>query len=96
MNVTNSEIDELLTLYPQNVTQGSPYDTGTLNAFTPQFKRIVSILGDLVFQVPRRFFLNKVSEKQNTWFFCTSHALSCLCVQVLVCRIELTRLISTQ
>ncbi|KAH9053688.1 Alpha/Beta hydrolase protein [Lactarius vividus] len=62
-------IDELLTLYPQDVTQGSPYNTGTRNAFTPQFKRIASILGDFTFQAPRRFFLNNLSKKQETWSF---------------------------
>ena len=69
-------MDEVLTLYPQNVTLGSPYDTGTQNAFTPEFKRIASILGDLVFQAPRRFFLDHSSGKQNTWSFCTWHAFS--------------------
>jgi carboxylesterase type B len=69
INITDAQMDEVLTLYPQNVTLGSPYDTGTQNAFTPQFKRIASILGDLVFQAPRRFFLNHSSEKQNTWSF---------------------------
>jgi hypothetical protein len=56
-------MDELLKLYPQNVTLGSPYDTGTQNAFTPEFKRIASILGDLVFQAPRRFFLRPLIGK---------------------------------
>ena len=59
-------MDDLLTLYPQDVTQGSPYDTGTENALTPEFKRLASILGDFAFQAPRRFFLNAVSDKQNT------------------------------
>ena len=68
-------MDELLTLYPQDVTQGSPYDTGTHNAFTPEYKRIASIFGDLVYQAPRRFFLNAVSDKQNTWSYCTLHVL---------------------
>ncbi|KAH9001906.1 carotenoid ester lipase precursor [Lactarius hatsudake] len=54
---------------PQDDSQGSPYDTGTQNAFAPQFKRIASILGDSVFQAPRRFFLNNVSDKQKTWSF---------------------------
>ena len=73
-------MDELLTLYPQNVTQGSPYDTGTQNALTPEFKRIASILGDLVFQAPRRYFLKHVSDKQNTWSYCTLHVLSPACM----------------
>ena len=70
-NATDAQMDDLLTLYPQNVTQGSPYDTSTQNALTPEFKRIASILGDLVFQAPRRYFLQTVSDKQNTWFYCT-------------------------
>jgi hypothetical protein len=74
-NATNAQMDELLTLYPQNVTLGSPYDTGAQNALTPQFKRMASILGDREFQAPRRFFLQTVSDEQNVWSFCTSHAL---------------------
>ena len=75
-NATDAQMDELLTLYPQNVTQGSPYDTGTQNALTPQFKRFASIVGDVIFQGPRRFFLQTVSDKQNVWSFCMSHGLS--------------------
>ncbi|KAF8262660.1 carotenoid ester lipase precursor [Lactarius quietus] len=69
IGITDAQMDEVLTLYPQNVTLGSPYGTGTQNAFTPEFKRIASILGDRVFQAPRRFFLNHSSDKQNTWSF---------------------------
>jgi hypothetical protein len=76
---TDAQIDELLTLYPQNVTLGSPYDTGTQNALTPQFKRMASILGDFVFQGPRRFFLQNVSDKQNVWSFCTLRATDRFC-----------------
>jgi len=66
---TEAQMDELLKVYPQNVTRGSPYYTGTQNALTPEFKRLASILGDLVFQSPRRFFLNAVSDKQNSWSY---------------------------
>jgi len=68
-NATDAQMDELLKLYPQDVTQGSPYDTGTRNVLTPEFKRIASILGDLEFQAPRRFFLQIVSDQQNAWSF---------------------------
>jgi acetylcholinesterase len=68
-NATDSQMDDLLTLYPQDVTQGSPYDTGTQNALTPEFKRIASITGDFVFQAPRRYFLQTVSDKQKTWSY---------------------------
>lgn len=69
-DATDAELDKLLTLYPADITQGSPFDTGNLNALTPEFKRIAAILGDLVFQAPRRFFLDHTAGKQNTWSFC--------------------------
>ncbi|KAF5376472.1 hypothetical protein D9615_008628 [Tricholomella constricta] len=68
-NVPDADIDKLLKLYPSDITQGSPYNTGIFNAVTPQFKRIASFLGDGVFQAPRRFFLDQRSGKQNTWAF---------------------------
>jgi acetylcholinesterase len=77
-------MDKVLTLYPQNVTLGSPFDTGTRNALTPEFKTIAAFLGDLVFQAPRRFFLRNVSGKQNTWSYCSLHLFPCLRVQVLL------------
>ncbi|KAN0139660.1 Alpha/Beta hydrolase fold [Lactarius tabidus] len=69
INVTNDDVDKVLALYPQDVTQGSPFDTGTQNALTPEFKRIAAILGDLIFQAPRRWLLDNVSGKQNTWSY---------------------------
>ena len=83
INVTDAEMNKVLTLYPQDVTQGSPFDTGAQNALTPQFKRIAAILGDLVFQAPRRSLLEKVAKKQNAWSYCTFHMSPCLCAQVL-------------
>jgi acetylcholinesterase len=56
-------------LYPQNVTQGSPFGTGEQNAITPQFKRIAAILGDIIFQSTRRFFLQQRSGKQKTYSY---------------------------
>lgn len=69
-NAASSDIDKLLRLYPSDITQGAPFDTGVLNAFTPQFKRVAAILGDVAFLGPRRFFLQQRSGKQNTWSFC--------------------------
>ncbi|KAH9040256.1 carotenoid ester lipase precursor [Lactarius hengduanensis] len=69
INVTAAQVDQVLTLYPQDPTQGSPFDTGTNNTLTPEFKRISSLLGDFVFQAPRRFFLKNLSGKQNTWSY---------------------------
>ncbi|KAI0354803.1 carotenoid ester lipase precursor [Trametes cingulata] len=66
---TSSELDQLLKVYPEDITQGSPYDTGILNALTPQYKRIAAMQGDLVFQAPRRFLLQSRSGKQKMWSF---------------------------
>ncbi|KAI0314399.1 carotenoid ester lipase precursor [Amylostereum chailletii] len=66
---SSSSIDKLLELYPQDPAQGSPFDTGDLNQVTPQFKRLAAIQGDIVFQAPRRFFLNNRSARQKTWSF---------------------------
>lgn len=68
-NASTSELDQLLELYPQDVTQGSPFDTGHQNALTPQYKRLASIQGDLLLIAPRRFFLQERSGKQPTWSY---------------------------
>ncbi|ODQ81368.1 hypothetical protein BABINDRAFT_12593 [Babjeviella inositovora NRRL Y-12698] len=60
--MSSSQMTELLTVYPQDVTQGSPFNTGLLNALTPENKRIAAFLGDVVFQAPRRFFLNNMPD----------------------------------
>ena len=57
------------TLYPADITKGSPFNTGVFNAITPQYKRFAAIQGDLVFQAPRRFFLQHRADKQPTWSF---------------------------
>ncbi|KAF9007674.1 carotenoid ester lipase precursor [Hymenopellis radicata] len=62
-------IDTMLSLYPQAVEEGSPFDTGRANAITPQFKRIAAFTGDLIFQGPRRFFLGAISDKQDVYSF---------------------------
>ena len=67
-----SDADLVMTLYPQDPTQGSPFDTGYLNAVTPQFKRLAAIQGDFFFHGLRRFLLGELSGRQPTWSFCKS------------------------
>ncbi|KAJ6555002.1 hypothetical protein DFH09DRAFT_924326, partial [Mycena vulgaris] len=55
--------------YPNDITKGSPFDMGILDALTPQFKRIPAFQGDGVFQAPRRFFQQSRSGKQKQWGF---------------------------
>ncbi|KAI0642945.1 carotenoid ester lipase precursor [Trametes meyenii] len=66
---TSSDLDQLLKLYPQDITSGSPFNTGIFNALTPQFKRLAAMQGDLVFQAPRRFLLQNRDGKQPIWSF---------------------------
>jgi len=68
--VNDDQISQLLALYPADITAGSPFDTGPLNAITPQFKRIAAIQGDSAFQASRRFFMLNTSGKQDIWTFC--------------------------
>ncbi|KAJ7916877.1 Alpha/Beta hydrolase protein [Mycena leptocephala] len=66
---TTAQDNTLKTLYPSNLIDGSPVDTGPLNALTPQFNRIAAFQGDAVLQAPRRFFQQTLSGKQNQWAF---------------------------
>ncbi|KAI0823983.1 Alpha/Beta hydrolase protein [Trametes gibbosa] len=68
-NISSTELDQLLSLYPANVSAGSPFDTGSSNAVSPQYKRIAALQGDIVFQGPRRFFLQHRADKQPVWAF---------------------------
>ncbi|KAJ7166299.1 carotenoid ester lipase precursor [Mycena crocata] len=63
------QASQLSSLYPNSITEGSPFDTGILDALTPQFKRIAAFQGDSVFQAPRRFFQQSRSGKQKQWGF---------------------------
>ncbi|KDR73257.1 hypothetical protein GALMADRAFT_727490 [Galerina marginata CBS 339.88] len=67
--ISTAQLAALATAYPDDVTQGSPFDTGTANAVTPQFKRLAAIQGDLEFQAPRRSFLQTASKTQKTFAF---------------------------
>ena len=66
-----SDLDNLLTMYPEDPALGSPFDTELENAITPQFKRIAAILGDSIFQAPRRFFLSERPGNASAFSFCT-------------------------
>jgi acetylcholinesterase len=70
-SATAADLDQLSSLYPNDITQGSPYNTGAFNALTPQFKRISAFQGDALLQAPRRFFLQQRAGKQSVWAFCT-------------------------
>ncbi|KAJ7721308.1 hypothetical protein B0H16DRAFT_1791683 [Mycena metata] len=65
-----AQIAQIATLYPDDPTQGSPFDTGLANQLTPQFKRLAAFQGDYLFTGTCRFLLEHASKTQNTWSWC--------------------------
>ncbi|KAH0831215.1 Alpha/Beta hydrolase protein [Lanmaoa asiatica] len=49
--------------------KGSPYDVGTNDTLSQQYKRISSFQGDFYFQVPRRYALRYLSQTQDVWSY---------------------------
>lgn len=75
-DATVSQIQALVATYPDDPTAGSPYNTGALNEIYPQYKRLASILGDLVFTLTRRVFLNissSVHPSVPSWSYLASY-----------------------
>lgn len=75
-SASNQQLTALLNTYPQDLTQGSPFRTGILNEVYPQFKRISALLGDLVFTLSRRGFLentNAANPNVPSWSYLASY-----------------------
>ncbi|TDZ54613.1 Lipase 3 [Colletotrichum trifolii] len=69
---SDEEMARLMDLYPADVTQGSPFDTGLLNAATPNFKRLAAVVGDFSFQAQRRNLLAHYdTSRQTVWNYVT-------------------------
>nr|VWO97521.1 Uncharacterized protein [Ganoderma boninense] len=68
-DISGSDLAALLECYPSNVTQGSPFDTGDENALSSEYKRHAALLGDLIFQAPRRLLFQYTAAKQNIWMY---------------------------
>jgi acetylcholinesterase len=72
-NISDEDLNIFDRLYPEDITKGSPYDTGLLNALGPQYKRLAAWQGDILFHAPRRFMMQSISGKQNSWAYCEHH-----------------------
>ncbi|KZV67243.1 alpha/beta-hydrolase [Peniophora sp. CONT] len=64
-----SSIDDLLANYPDDPTLGSPFDTGLNSSITQEYKRVSALTGDIVFQAPRRLFLQRRASKQPAYSY---------------------------
>nr|VWO96114.1 Ku70 protein [Ganoderma boninense] len=68
-NVGSAKIKRLLELYPSDPAAGSPFGTGDNFAFTPEFKRMAALQGDLLFIAPRRLLTQTFAERQPVFSF---------------------------
>ncbi|DAA73870.1 TPA_exp: putative secreted lipase [Trichophyton benhamiae CBS 112371] len=60
---TKEQLRALVDTYPNDPSAGSPFRTGNLNQLYPQYKRLAAMLGDLVFTLSRRVFLDIANSK---------------------------------
>lgn len=76
-NAGLARVKELVATYPNILIgeDGSPFRTGLLNNWYPQFKRLAAILGDLTFTLSRRIVLNttkRISPEVKSWSYLSS------------------------
>ncbi|RPD58847.1 carotenoid ester lipase precursor [Lentinus tigrinus ALCF2SS1-7] len=64
-----ADLSSVLLLYPSDPAAGSPFDTGSAYALTPQYKRIAALQGDWFFNGPRRQFLDRFSATRTMYNF---------------------------
>jgi carboxylesterase type B len=75
-DATKAQVAELVATYSPVLSEGSPFRTGVLNNPYPQFKRLAAILGDLVFTLTRRLFLegtSAVNPNVPSWSYLASY-----------------------
>ncbi|KAI0116407.1 sterol esterase [Nemania sp. FL0031] len=69
-------VTELVGVYSPALSAGSPFRTGILNSPYPEYKRLAAILGDLVFTLTRRLFLettSTVNPDVPSWSYLASY-----------------------
>ena len=64
-----SNIRELLNLYPSNPAAGSPFGTGDNFSYSPQYKRMAALQGDVLFIAPRRLLTQRQAGKQAVYAY---------------------------
>jgi carboxylesterase type B len=75
-NASPEQISGLVSSYQTITEDGSPFRTGLLNNYYPQFKRISAILGDVTFTLTRRVFLeiaNQVNPSVPSWSYLATY-----------------------
>ncbi|KAK4132191.1 alpha/beta-hydrolase [Trichocladium antarcticum] len=73
---SKAQLEGLVATYPPWVWDGSPFRSGIFNEVYPGFKRLAAILGDLVFTLSRRIFLDiatQVNPAVPAWSYLASY-----------------------
>lgn len=73
---SKSQLEKLVDIYSPWVWDGSPFRSGLLNEIYPAFKRLAAMLGDLVFTLTRRVFLEyatAVNPSVPAWSYLASY-----------------------
>ncbi|TBU30164.1 carotenoid ester lipase [Dichomitus squalens] len=68
-NITDSQAQVVLDLYPDDPSEGAPYGTGSQYELAPMFKRIASIAGDIDFDSNHRLLGSFVANRQDFWSY---------------------------
>lgn len=75
-DATTAELTTFVNTYSTALSAGSPFRTGIFNEIFPGFKRRAAILGDLVFTLTRRLFLQSAINVNPTvpvWSYLASY-----------------------
>ncbi|KAI4615642.1 hypothetical protein J4E80_006058 [Alternaria sp. BMP 0032] len=75
-NASPAQVEQLVGSYQTITEDGSPFRTGLLNNFYPQFKRVSAILGDVTFTLTRRLFLEvtgQVAPDVPSWSYLATY-----------------------
>ena len=75
-NANKKQIEGLVDKYDPWIWSGSPFGSGLLNEVYPGFKRLAAILGDLVFTLTRRVFLEyatQINPSVPAWSYLASY-----------------------
>ncbi|KAJ6601930.1 Alpha/Beta hydrolase protein, partial [Mycena vulgaris] len=66
-DASDDQIATIGTLYPDDLSMGSPFNTGILNALTPEYKRLAAFQGDVFFHAPRKNMLSVTDGAVSHW-----------------------------
>jgi carboxylesterase type B len=75
-DATIAQVQQLVNIYPDDPSAGSPFNTGLLYNIYPQYKRLAALLGDLTFTITRRVFLSiaaQVNPSVPSWSYLASY-----------------------